>query len=197
MKEPEVAIDRIPSHRPEPTRFTAPFNVDRYANPRSGAPSRVSSARAGVYPPHKGSFEMNDDKSDNIDRASGEGIENRNEIKDENVETNYHEMNNYECVIRNGSSEEEETSHQYYCILCEGPHPLSECPDFQALNPDERSYFCRGKGICFKCLGMGHKAANCSSKIRCLVCKGHHHGALHCIAWHNASDGTTEGASFK
>jgi hypothetical protein len=123
-------------------------------------------------------FEMNE-KSDNIDRASGEGIENQNEIKDENDETNYHEMNNYECVMRNGSSEEEETSHQYYCILCECPHPLSECPDFEGFAPDDRLEFCRSRYICFKCLRQGHRASDCTSGIQCLVCAGHHHEALH------------------
>ena len=72
-----------------------------------------------------------------------------------------------------------EVSHDHYCGMCEKPHILSVCPDFQALNPDERSEFCKAKNLCFKCLGADHQARNCASKTKCIDCGGNHHGMLH------------------
>ena len=77
------------------------------------------------------------------------------------------------------TEENVEVSHDHYCSMCEKPHILSLCPDFQALTADERSELCKLKNLCFKCLGADHQARNCASKTKCIDCGGNHHGILH------------------
>merc|ERR1712015_207111 len=77
------------------------------------------------------------------------------------------------------SDEDVEASYPRYCLLCEKPHNLSNCPTYKSASVDERSTLCRNKNICFKCLGIGHRAATCASGNLCLECGGVHHTSLH------------------
>jgi len=87
-----------------------------------------------------------------------------------------YEMKN---MNNNHSDNDIEASYPRYCLLCEKPHNLSNCPSYKSASVDERSTLCRNKNICFKCLGTGHRAANCASGTLCIRCGGIHHISLH------------------
>ena len=81
--------------------------------------------------------------------------------------------------MKNNGETGYEARNQFYCLMCDQPHKLNDCPNFVSLSVDERSTFCKNKNVCFKCLGADHRAATCASKTSCLVCGQSHHGALH------------------
>ena len=98
----------------------------------------------------------------------------KSEMKNENNDL---KKNAFE--MKNNGEAGYEARNQFYCLMCDQPHKLNDCPNFVSLNADERSTFCKNRNVCFKCLGAGHRATTCASKKGCLVCGLSHHGALH------------------
>lgn len=75
-----------------------------------------------------------------------------------------------------------ETSKQHQCLKCGESHPMWRCPDFIAMNLDEKWNFVRSKRICRCCLSSAdHHQNQCPWKKQCGVsgCKGMHNRVLH------------------
>ena len=96
----------------------------------------------------------------------------RPEMKNENVKRNSFETKNI-------GDAGYEARNQFYCLMCNQPHKLNDCPSFVSLSADDRTTYCKNKDVCFKCLGAGHRAASCASRAGCILCGEPHHGALH------------------
>ena len=68
------------------------------------------------------------------------------------------------------------------CHFCKRDHRLSDCFEFSKISLDERRYFIRSQGLCYKCLGGKHAARECRSREKCKVsgCTSTlHHTLLH------------------
>ena len=63
------------------------------------------------------------------------------------------------------------------CLFEDGNHPVSSCPKFAALTPDERAEAVKEKNLCFRCLKGGHRIRECRSQKSCGVdgCQKKHH----------------------
>ena len=67
------------------------------------------------------------------------------------------------------------------CVYC-GPetrHKLQECRKFRSIKPEDKSQFCKEKGLCFSCLRSGHMMKKCKNPEKCETCGKRHHTALH------------------
>ena len=65
------------------------------------------------------------------------------------------------------------------CVICNGPHTVKNCEAFLRLTPDQRWETVRGKGLCFICLEVGHRANACSRPVTCKSCGRYHNDLLH------------------
>ena len=67
------------------------------------------------------------------------------------------------------------------CLFEDGNHPVSSCPKFAALTPDERAEAVKEKNLCFRCLKGGHRIRECRSQKSCGVdgCQKKHHELVH------------------
>ncbi|CAB4033212.1 Hypothetical predicted protein [Paramuricea clavata] len=63
----------------------------------------------------------------------------------------------------------------------DGNHPTSRCPQFIALNPDNRAEKVKETKLCFWCLSPGHRSQNCPTPKECNTggCKKRHHPLMH------------------
>ena len=89
---------------------------------------------------------------------------------DSHAETDYE----HDCVDRD----------RKFCHCCAkfrpSDHCLEKCSRFLEKDVQERKDFCKACGICFRCLGKGHKADQCTqSNQSCSICEGLHHTLLH------------------
>ena len=63
------------------------------------------------------------------------------------------------------------------CDICGSKyHKAIACNRIQDIN--EKREIISSKGICFNCIGKGHRASNCKSQRSFMTCKGHHHTPL-------------------
>lgn len=62
---------------------------------------------------------------------------------------------------------------------CSKKHFLIYCPEFQKLNPHQRSGKAKKLNRCLNCLAEGHQTSNCRSQHTCKTCKRKHHSMLH------------------
>ena len=69
------------------------------------------------------------------------------------------------------------------CPMCEGPHYLGKCLDFQALKLVDRENVVIRKQLCYRCLQPGHAARSCKKAFTCAECKGWHHTLIHGNRW--------------
>ena len=56
------------------------------------------------------------------------------------------------------------------CPLGDGNHPTSRCPQFIALNPDDRAEKVKETKLCFCCLFHGHRSRDCPTLKECNTC---------------------------
>jgi transposase InsO family protein len=67
------------------------------------------------------------------------------------------------------------------CIYC-GPdtrHSVLECRKFKAIKHEDKSQFCKTKGLCFGCLRTGHRKKECRNLEKCETCGKKHPTVLH------------------
>ena len=67
------------------------------------------------------------------------------------------------------------------CVYC-GPdtkHVIKECRKFSTLSLEEKSNFCRTKGLCYGCLKAGHTRKQCKYPEKCTKCSRRHPTSLH------------------
>ena len=63
------------------------------------------------------------------------------------------------------------------CVYCGGKdHKAIACNRIQDINKKRR--IISSKGLCFNCLGEGHRVSSCKSQRSCMKCKEHHHASL-------------------
>ena len=62
------------------------------------------------------------------------------------------------------------------CGMCNKGHGMAKCPVLLKLSARDRHLEVRNKGLCFRCLTSGHRAAACDAT--CEKCKGRHHSVL-------------------
>ena len=66
------------------------------------------------------------------------------------------------------------------CSVCEAStHAVYQCPRLTDMAVDERRFKMKSLGLCYNCLGHGHRVFDCKSSKRCGNCKGKHHTLLH------------------
>lgn len=83
------------------------------------------------------------------------------------------------------------------CSVCNGPHRISQCPQFDKMTTDSRRHFVEAQSLCFNCLGSDHLANRCRSKFTCNVCHKKHHSKLHKKTESTVKPFTTAGQSAK
>ena len=133
--------------------FTSPFqsssstSSSRFNNSRNGAPTRVSSARAAVQPPHKSSYE----------------IKNMNNIQSVNdIEASYprycllcekpHNLSS--CPSYKSASVDERST------LCRNKNICFKC-----LGTGHRAVTCASSNLCLKCGGVHHTSLHGSTPV--------------------------------
>lgn len=65
------------------------------------------------------------------------------------------------------------------CYLCDQPHDLEECREFNHKTLQERRDFLMKRGLCFACLAGYHLARDCKNKRNCRKCNGPHPTTMH------------------
>ena len=67
------------------------------------------------------------------------------------------------------------------CQCCHGNHNIWKCPQFKESSVQERWQVAKTAGLCFRCLGSGHRSNACTWSRVCGLndCKEHHHRLLH------------------
>ena len=67
------------------------------------------------------------------------------------------------------------------CACCDRPHLTTKCFKFRDFSPQQKSDLIRQKGLCIRCLGAGHRAAECGETVTCTIegCNRRHHALLH------------------
>ncbi|XP_076810887.1 uncharacterized protein LOC143453439 [Clavelina lepadiformis] len=65
------------------------------------------------------------------------------------------------------------------CIVCQGEHPIWRCDQFQKKSIQDRRRLVRNSGLCFNCLGAGHRSTDCKMTKKCKTCNKSHHSLLH------------------
>jgi len=64
-----------------------------------------------------------------------------------------------------------------YCGLKN--HPTADCYKLQKLTKEEREKTIQEKGLCFRCLDVGHRSKGCLVRKSCLICQKPHATANH------------------
>ena len=67
------------------------------------------------------------------------------------------------------------------CALCQGTHSIWKCEIFKSYNLDSRWKKAKELGLCFRCLGVRHKASSCKKTKICGInkCRLSHATLLH------------------
>ena len=66
------------------------------------------------------------------------------------------------------------------CQYCKsGSHKLQRCGKLQNLSVKDQRNFIQKVGLCYQCLGKGHKSTSCKSPVRCTICHMKHPTSLH------------------
>ncbi|XP_076825039.1 uncharacterized protein LOC143470665 [Clavelina lepadiformis] len=65
------------------------------------------------------------------------------------------------------------------CIVCQGGHSIWRCDQFQKKFVQDRRRFVGNGGLCFNCLGAGHRSTDCKMTKKCKTCNKLHHLLLH------------------
>lgn len=65
------------------------------------------------------------------------------------------------------------------CVLCKGPHKLSNCKKFGGLSPRQRYSAVKDHNLCLNCFSQKHRSRGCPLSISCQRCGGRHHTLLH------------------
>ena len=67
------------------------------------------------------------------------------------------------------------------CALCQGTHSIWKCENFKSYNLDSRWKKAKELGLCFRCLGVRHKASSCKKTKICGInkCRLSHATLLH------------------
>ena len=64
------------------------------------------------------------------------------------------------------------------CSICGRPHPIVKCEDFRALSYEQKRQLIYKKGLCFRCLVVGHVSAKCKAYVKCKVCDSPRHDTV-------------------
>ena len=66
------------------------------------------------------------------------------------------------------------------CSVCSNYHPASQCSKLAAMAVDDRAKELMKKGLCFGCLGPGHRQPDCPLPAPvCMQCREPHNSVLH------------------
>ncbi len=65
------------------------------------------------------------------------------------------------------------------CPLCNTPHPLAKCNQYQKMTPKQRKDFLVQEGRCFLCFQKTHPVTRCRFRYNCGHCGGKHHTMIH------------------
>ena len=67
------------------------------------------------------------------------------------------------------------------CLVCKGSHLLTQCGQFKAMRPYQRSQLARINRLCFSCLSRSHMMTTCDKSRTCNVdgCNKRHSIWLH------------------
>ena len=65
------------------------------------------------------------------------------------------------------------------CPVCGGAHGIVRCRTFADMSLPERKTVIHKKGLCFGCLGVGHRSRDCRVRHTCQVCGKKHPTLLH------------------
>ena len=67
------------------------------------------------------------------------------------------------------------------CAVCDAPHHTWSCDIFKSESPSRRWETAKKKGLCYRCLGTGHRGTSCTRNRKCGVsgCSQTHHQLLH------------------
>jgi hypothetical protein len=68
---------------------------------------------------------------------------------------------------------------QNACLVCQKPHPIHKCLDFQNLSLDQRWEIVKNNRLCLNCFRNNHFVDKCLLSVRCKVCNKKHHTLLH------------------
>lgn len=88
------------------------------------------------------------------------------------------------------------------CPLCDEKHPVTKCKIWTKAKVTERWDIAKEKGLCFRCLDLGHRGPNCQKTESCGIndCSKTHHHTLHNTPKNQAGEGHSskpaKGGSF-
>jgi hypothetical protein len=78
------------------------------------------------------------------------------------------------------------------CSCCnKANHTIFRCEQFSSMNVAGRRKIAFKGGLCYNCLGSGHRVEKCKSSRGCNVCGGRHHTLLHFDNGMNSSSAVT------
>ena len=87
---------------------------------------------------------------------------------------------------RGSGSKESQSNHigseidkKLSCWLCQKPHKLWQCDEFQKKSIPDRRKLINEKKCCYNCMSPKHSVKDCKSRVCCRHCKKRHHSSLH------------------
>ena len=96
---------------------------------------------------------------------------------------------------RGGGSKESQSNHigsnidkKLSCWLCQKPHKLWQCDEFQKKSIPDRRKLIHEKKCCYNCMSPKHSVKECRSRVSCRHCKKRHHSSLHDPNYANSND---------
>ncbi len=121
----------------------------------------------------------------NDPRVAGLGYQKRNENKKSAFATSVQKRETKTPTSHNLQTVSQPTCNtdkmKTSCVYC-GPetrHKLQECRKFRSITHQDKSKFCKDRGLCFSCLRSGHMMKRCKNPEKCETCGKRHHTALH------------------
>ncbi|KAA0202577.1 hypothetical protein HAZT_HAZT012204 [Hyalella azteca] len=83
-------------------------------------------------------------------------------------------------VLASSTAAVKSTYCEEQCPCCKKKnHPITSCLFFKEKTFEEKGDFIRKLGLCFGCLGSGHRSRECSQKLICSICQERHPTVMH------------------
>jgi hypothetical protein len=120
-------------------------------------------------------------RDENDPRIAGLGYQGRGQVKPENNRkggpTRAYATEAMTQASSQSTCTKKNMAEQWPCLYCQGPrHSVADCRQFKMLEAEERSDYCKKKGLCFGCMNKGHMKKNCPNPewAKCKKCQRGH-----------------------
>jgi hypothetical protein len=148
--------------------------------------------RTGENTIEEESEEAQENCTDSGNQSMVQSMDQYEESTDETYDQ-YHDQEKTPVLMTNAS-----IASGSACVLCQGKHPLTECPEKITVSPNVMKSLMWANHICFGCGEGKHLSRECTTKVVCNICKQNDHPTiLHGATWTSAQVNRTNSTEQK